>query len=65
MSINVGEMNTDMTVVDGELPLNERQVEKLVQVILKRLDSMKRDEEKSKDATSLNRSNAPPARVGE
>ncbi len=65
MPIHVQRMNTEVTVIDGDLPLTERQVEKLVQLVLKRLESARRDEQKSGEATTLKRSNAPPARVGE
>jgi hypothetical protein len=51
--------------MDGELPLTEQQVEKLVQIVLKRLDAAQRESQKGKDATTLRRCAAPSARVGE
>ncbi len=65
MSIHVDKMNSDVTVIDGDSPLSERQVEKLVQIVLERLESTRREEQKNREATTLTRSNAPPARVGE
>lgn len=65
MPIHVEEMSTEVTAMDGELPLTERQIERLVQIILKRLDSKQREAQKTREAVSLKRGAAPPARVGE
>lgn len=65
MPVHVEEMSTEVTAMDGELPLTEGQIERLVQIILKRLDGKQREARKAQDAVSLKRSVAPSARVGE
>lgn len=65
MPVHVAKMDSEVTVIDGELPLTEAQVEKLVQIVLKKLEGAQRESRKSSEATTLRRSAAPPARVGE
>lgn len=65
MPVHVEEMSTEVTAMDGEIPLTEGQIERLVQIILKRLDDKLREARKAQDAVSLKRSAAPPTRVGE
>jgi len=38
MPVHVGEVESDLTVVDGEMPFNERQLEKLVEMVCKHLE---------------------------
>jgi hypothetical protein len=63
--IYVDEMNSDMTMLDGELPLNESQLERLVQLVLKRLEAAQRAARQNEAATTLRRDSLPPLPVGE
>ena len=65
MSVHIEDMHSDVTVMDGDLPLNERQIEKLVQMVCKRLEKQKQEAEQGREATTLRRGATPPARVGE
>ena len=65
MPVHVGEVESDLTVVDGEMPFNERQLEKLVEMVCKHLEKKKREEQQAKASTTLTRGATPPARVGE
>ena len=65
MPVHVARMDSELTVIDGELPLTEAQVEKLVQIVLKKLEGAQRESQKSGEATTLRRSAAPQARVGD
>ncbi len=65
MPVEVGEMHSEVTVVDGELPLTERQLEKLVALVCKHLEKEQREAQRGKEATTLRRGAVPPARVGE
>ncbi len=65
MPVHVGEVESDLTVVDGEMPFNERQLEKLVEMVCKHLEKKKREEQQIKSSTTLTRGATPPARVGE
>ena len=64
MSVQVGEMESEVTVMDGEMPFNERQLDRLVEMVCKRLEKKKREQEQVNESTTLTRSAAPPARVG-
>lgn len=64
MPIDVGKFTTEVTVADGELPLSPAQVEKLVQVVLRRLQEKLRAEEQTRDATTVRASAAPRPRTG-
>ena len=63
MSVQIGEMDSDVTVTDGEMPFNERQMERLVEMVCKRLEQKKREQEQVRESTTLTQSAAPPARV--
>jgi hypothetical protein len=65
MPVHVGRLDSEVTVIDGELPLTEAQVEKLVQIVLKHLGASQRESQRAREATTLKRSAAQPARVGE
>jgi hypothetical protein len=42
MPVHIGELNTKVTVVDGDLPLTPRQVDALVAIVVARLDDLSR-----------------------
>lgn len=42
MPVHIGELNTRVTVVDGDLPLTPRQIEALVTIVVARLDELRR-----------------------
>jgi hypothetical protein len=67
MPIHIDEMHSDVTVIDGDLPLNEAQVEKLVQIIMRRLAQRQREQRMDREATTLRPHAGPPLRdhVGE
>jgi hypothetical protein len=60
MPVHVAKMDSEVTVIDGELPLTEAQVEKLVQIVIKKLEGVQRESQKSSEATTLRRSATPP-----
>lgn len=61
MPVYVNEMTTDVTVVDGELPLDEVQIRKLVNLVVERLERRHRETEQGRAATELRPGAAPPA----
>jgi hypothetical protein len=65
MPVHVEEMSSEVAVMDGDLPLSEKQVEKLVQIILRRLEEKKREAESSREATMLRHSARPRIQIGE
>jgi hypothetical protein len=64
MPIHVGEISSDVSVFDSDLPLSEAQIEKLVAIILQRLEKKQREQELSREATVIRRSSAPPLPIG-
>lgn len=63
MRVQIGELESDVTVMDGDLPFSERQMERLVELVCKRLEQKKREQERVDESTKLMPS-ARPARVG-
>lgn len=53
MPIHIEEMTSDVTVIAGELPLTEAQIEKLVALVVRRVAERERDARRSRDATRL------------
>jgi hypothetical protein len=64
VGVQIGELESDVTVMDGEMPFSERQLDRLVEMVCKRLEQKKREREQVNDSTSLTPSVARPARVG-
>ena len=42
MPVHIGELNTKVTVIDGDLPLTPRQIDALVAIVVARLDDLSR-----------------------
>ncbi len=63
MPIHVGQMTTEVTALDGELPLSAAQVEALVQLLLERIEQREKEKAQARDATSV-RGQATPPRSG-
>jgi hypothetical protein len=64
MGVQIGELESDVTVMDGDMPFSERQLERLVEMVCKRLEQKKREQEQVNDSTTLTPGVARPARVG-
>jgi hypothetical protein len=65
MPVHIHRMTSDVTVIEGELPLDEQQIEKLVQIICERLEWKQREAKQSRAATTIRSQAAPPLRVEE
>jgi hypothetical protein len=64
MPVHVERITTDLTVVDGELPLSQAQLDKLVALVLARLEREQRLAEQRREATIIRRSTIPRLEVG-
>ena len=64
MPVHIDNLETDVTVATGDLPLSEAQIERLVRIVLKRLQDRQREQQRSREATRL-RSQATPNQPGE
>ena len=65
MPVHVGEMTSEVTVLDGDLPLTEVQLEKLVKLVIQRINDQERERKYSREATTLRRSATPIRPIGE
>jgi hypothetical protein len=63
--VHIDQMSSEVTVLDGDLPLTPEQIDKLVRIIMRRLDERERERCRRKDATKLHSSAAPSARARE
>lgn len=60
MSIHIGELQSEVEVVDEDQPLSEAQIERLVAIILSRLERERRARAAAREATVIRRAAAPP-----
>jgi len=64
MPVHIGEMSSEVTVLDGDLPLNEEQLNKLVKLVLQKLSEREREQGYIQEATQLRRQSAPALQIG-
>lgn len=55
MPVHIEEMTSEVTIVEGELPMTQMQIEKLVRLVMKRIADKCKEEHKSRSATQLKR----------
>jgi hypothetical protein len=60
VTVHIEEMVTEVTVVDGELPLTQAQLEKIADFVIARLEQRRRDAARSREATALRPMSEPP-----
>ena len=64
MPIHVGQMTSNVAVQEGELALSPAQLEKLVALVIARLEDRAREAERARAATKLCRQASPPLEPG-
>jgi hypothetical protein len=64
MPIEVGRFTTEVTVADGDLPLTPAQVEKLIQMVIRRVEDRQKEHSRVRDLTAIRSQAAPPTRAG-
>jgi hypothetical protein len=60
MPVHVDELSSEVTVMDGALPLSDEQLDRLAELVAGRLERRERSSRQSKEATTLRRRVAPP-----
>jgi hypothetical protein len=65
MPFHIEEVKSEVTVLDGDLPLTPAQMEKLIDVVMKRIEDKGRNAAIAHDAASIQRHVAPPLRIGD
>jgi hypothetical protein len=59
MSVHIDQMTSEVGVSAGELPLSPAQIEKLVAILLRRLDQRDRERQRLGEATAVRPQAAP------
>lgn len=65
MPVHVEEMNVDLQVASGDLPLTEEQIERLVKIVISRIERKQREANRIREATTLRTRAAPPLQISE
>lgn len=65
MPVHIEEMSSEVSVFDGDLPLSPAQLDRLVQIVIQRLERQQQIERDQREATSLRHRAAPPSLVDE
>ncbi|MFF0097523.1 hypothetical protein ACFYSF_47675 [Streptomyces canus] len=65
MPLHIGSVTADVTVLDGELPLSERQLGQVAEAVLVLLAARERDRLRHRESTLISRSVQPPSPVKE
>lgn len=60
MAVHIDEMSSEVSVFDGDLPLSPAQLERLIQIVLQRLDQREQGKRQHLEATRLRSHAAPP-----
>jgi hypothetical protein len=63
MPLHIGSVTADVTVVDGEVPLNDRQLAQVANAVLRQLAARERDDKRRHEATCIARSAQPSSPV--
>jgi hypothetical protein len=59
MPVHIEQLTQEVTVGDGDLPLSDAQVMKLVKLVLEQLERKQREAQRVKEATALRPQAAP------
>jgi hypothetical protein len=65
MPVHIGDLASEVAVADGDLPLSEAQLERLVRIIIERIERHERQRQRRETATALRGSSMPPSALGE
>jgi hypothetical protein len=60
MPVHIGEITSDVAVHEGEVPLTPAQLDKIAALVMKRIESAKREARSSREATALREGAVPP-----
>jgi hypothetical protein len=63
MSLHIEELSSEVTVIDGDQSMSEKQKEMLIQMVIRRLAVKNREAERRLKATELRRQAAPPLEI--
>jgi hypothetical protein len=65
MPVHIGEIKSEVSLAERQQqPLNPRQLDQLVELVIRRLNEKQRNAKLSREATELSREATPPLRIG-
>jgi hypothetical protein len=64
MTMHIESLTSNVSVQDGDLSLTPQQIEKLVALVIARLEDRAREAQRARTATQLKRHAAPPFEAG-
>jgi hypothetical protein len=65
MPVQIEKMTSDVAVHEGDLALTQAQMEKLVSLVINKLEARAREAQKARSATKLKRQASRPLEAGE
>ena len=65
MPLHINEMSNDVTVFQGDLPLNQEQINQLVQIVMQHLAEKQRNDDRGREAATVRHQAAPTMYLGE
>jgi hypothetical protein len=64
MPVHIEELTSDVTVVEGEMPLSPAQIEKLVKLVCSRIADKEKDAMRTRGAAKVKRQSSAPFEPG-
>jgi len=64
MPVHIDEMSSDVTIVEGELPLTAAQIDKLVKLVMRRIGEKGAEAQRTRAAVQLKRQSTAPFERG-
>ncbi len=63
MPVHISELTSEVAIMSSDLPLSQAQVDKLVNLVIRRMGEKQRQTQLTREATELTQSAAPPMNV--
>ena len=61
MPVHIEKVTSDVTAIEGDLPLSQKQSELLTRAVLERLERIQREAQHSREATTIRSEATPPS----
>jgi hypothetical protein len=59
MTVHINQISSDVTAIAGDLPMSNEQLEKLIKLVIYRLEQKQREEKYNREATCIRNQLAP------
>lgn len=65
MPVHIQQLTSEVLPLEADLPLSAEQIERLIQLILRRLEQQQRSEQQQREAVALRTGSLPPLPIAE